>query len=185
MGTVLAAEDIFLFPNGTIIVEFVLFLIILFVFYRYVVPPLTKAMSERQEMLKKQAEDRAESARKVEAAEERYRAAMAEARAEAAAIRDEARADAQRIRDEMREKTDREVERIRQQGEVALAKQREQAVRELRGEIGGLSTQLAARILGEPLGEDGPHRSTVDRFIAELDEEQAADGRRVDAGGAG
>ena len=41
---------------------------------------------------------------------------------------------------------------------------------ELREDIGGLSVQLAGRILGTPMGADGPQRETVDRFLAELDD---------------
>ncbi len=177
MTTPLAAEtNNFLLPNATIIVEFVLFLIILFVFSRFIVPPLTAAMRRRQEMVQKQAQEREESARRLKEAQERYEGALAEARAEANSIRDEARADAQRIRSEMREETDREVERIRQQGEEQLAAQREQTVRELRTEIGGLSTELASRILARPMGTDGPQRDTIDSFVSDLDQKQAAGG---------
>jgi F-type H+-transporting ATPase subunit b len=139
----------FLLPNGTIIVETLLFLIVFFVFYRLIVPPLTNAMRERDEMVRKQVEDREEAARRLKQAEERYGKALAEARGEAAKIRDEARADAQKIRDEMRGQADREVARIRQQGEAQLAAQREQAVEQLRGELDGLSTDLASRIVGQ------------------------------------
>jgi F-type H+-transporting ATPase subunit b len=167
--SVLAAEsNNFLLPNATIIVEFLIFLGVLYVFYRFVVPPLTKAMRERDEMVRKQAEERDAAMRKLEQAQERYETALAEARAEAAAIRDQARADAQRIREEMREETDREVAGIRSRGEEQLAQQREQVVRDLRAEIGGLSTQLAERILGESPAED-VRRSTVERYLAELD----------------
>lgn len=185
MTTLLAAEEqneIFLLPNGTIFVEILLFLIILFIFSRYIVPPLSKAMEDRQAMVRKQVEDREEAARKLKLAEERYQSSLQEARKQAAAIRDEARADAQRIRDEMREETDREVARIREEGEQQLAEQRRQVVSDLRGEIGGLSTQLASRILGTPMGEDGPQRDTVSRFLAELD---GAERDRDDHAGAG
>lgn len=169
----------FLLPNATIIVEFLLFGIILLVFYRYIVPPLAKAMREREEMIKKQVEDRDDAIRRLRQAEERYEAALAEARSEAAGIRDEARVAAQAIRDDKREQTDREVEQIWLRGEEQLAAQREQAVRQLRTEIGGLSTQLASRILGEQLADGGPQRATVDRFIADLvrvDREKAPTG---------
>lgn len=175
MTRVLAAEtNNFLLPNATFFVELLLFVVILFVFYRFVVPPLTTAMGERQAMVDKQVEDNREATRRLEQAEERYTEALAEARAEAARIRDEARAEAGRIRDEMREKADREVERIRVQGEDQLAEQRERTVGELRSEIGGLSTELAERIVGEPLRTD---RSTVDRLLADLDG-TASDDRR-------
>jgi len=59
MATTLAAgTQNFLVPNATIIVEIIIFLAILFFFYRFVVPPLTKAMDERDEMNRKKVEER-------------------------------------------------------------------------------------------------------------------------------
>jgi F-type H+-transporting ATPase subunit b len=184
MTRLLAAEENtnFLVPNATIFVELLLFLIILFIFSRFIVPPLTKAMREREEMNRKQAEDREEAHRRLQEAEERYQAALADARKEASAIRDEARADAQRIRDEMRAQTDQEVARIREDGERQLAEQRQQVLDELKGDIGGLSTQLAGRILGTPMGQDGPQRETVERFLAELDADKRDTAQRSGGG---
>jgi F-type H+-transporting ATPase subunit b len=59
-------------------------------------------------------------------------------------------------------------------------------VRQLRGEIGGLSVQLAERIIGTTLADDGRRRDTVDAFLSELDRQ--ADRTRsasVWTGGAG
>lgn len=171
MNTVLAAAGTnnFLLPNATIFVEFALFLGILFVFSRWIVPPLTRALQDRQDMVRQQIEDSEESVRKLRLAQERYDSVLAQARGEAARIRDDARAEAQRIREELREQADREVERIRRHGDEQLAEQRTQTVHQLRAEISGLSTQLAERIVGEPLADDGRRRSTVDRFLADLE----------------
>ncbi len=171
MTTVLAqASDNFLLPNATFFVELILFVIILLVLHRFVVPPLSRAMAEREQMVKRQVEDREEAARKLRQAEERYETALHEARGEAAKIRDEARADAQGYREELRARADEEVERIRQRGEEYLTAQREQTVRQLRDDIGGLSTELAERIVGESLPGDERTRSTVDSFLSDLDE---------------
>ena len=75
----------------------------------------------------------------------------------------------------MRAETDREVAEIHRRGAEELAEQRAQAVQELRGQVGGLSTDLAGRILGRPVDHDD---QTVQRFLAELDERQTAGGQR-------
>lgn len=168
----------FLLPNGTFFVELLLFVIVFIIFTKWIVPPLAKSMQERQDMVRKQAEDREEAVQQLKLAQEKYETALAEARTEAAKIRDEARADAQKIRDEMRADTDREVARIHQQGEEQLAAQRDETVRALRAEIGGLSTDLAGRILGAPLPAEGAHRSTVEQFLADLEQKQNAGGTR-------
>ena len=82
----------FLLPNATIFVDLPLFVIILLFFYRFIVPPLTKAMAEREEMVRRQAEERDAAVRKLAEAQERYEAALADARAQATAVKDEARA---------------------------------------------------------------------------------------------
>ncbi|MGH3564831.1 MAG: F0F1 ATP synthase subunit B [Pseudonocardia sp.] len=156
MTSVLAQEsNNFLLPNATFFVELVLFLIVFWIFARFIIPPLSRAMRERDEMVRKQAEDREESGRRLRQAEERYQSALAEARAEAGRIRDEARADAQRVRDEMRDQADQEVARIRQEGEEYLAAQREQTMQQLRSEIGSLSADLAERIIGRATTSTG------------------------------
>jgi F-type H+-transporting ATPase subunit b len=176
--------DNFLVPNGTFIVELVIFLIILGVFWKYVVPPLRKAMTERQEMIRRQIEESRKTRERLEAAEAKYREVLSEARTEAAKIRDEARAEAGRIKAELREQAEREVAQIRQRGEEQLATQREQVVRQLRSEIGELAVTLAERIIGESMQDEARRRGTVDRFIDELDSMSATDdtGAREPAG---
>ena len=44
---------------------------------------------------------------------------------------------------------------------------------QLRSEIGGLATTLAGRIVGESLDDDERARRTVDRFIADLEDESS------------
>ena len=188
MRTTVLAADNFLLPNGTIIAELVAFLIILWVLWKYVVPPLSKSLQARQDMVQKQVEDSEQAQRKLKAAEERYDQALTEARTEAAKIRDTARADAERIREELREQATAEVERIRQRGEEQLASQRDQVVRQLRGELGGLAVQLAGQLVGHELADTDSKRSTVDRFLNQLDEMPGKSGGAAAAssgGGAG
>jgi F-type H+-transporting ATPase subunit b len=171
-GRVLAQEeggDLFLLPNATILVELVIFLLILFVIWRYVVPPIRKATQERQEMIRRQVEESRQAKERLEQADAAYREALSEARTEAAKIRDEARAEAGRIKAELREQAEREVALIRQRGEEQLERQREQVKRELSAEIGQLAVTLAERIVGESMQDEANRRGTVDRFIAELE----------------
>ena len=148
---------------------------ILFFFYRFVVPPLTRAMAERDEMNSKQAEERDAAVRKLAEAQERYRSALAEARAQATAVKDEARADAQSIRDDKRAETDREVAEIHRRGEEELAAQRGEALQELRGRSAACprtwraSPRAPARLR---------RRQRPSEFLAELDERQTAGGKR-------
>jgi F-type H+-transporting ATPase subunit b len=159
----------FLVPNATFFVELVIFLLILFVIWRYVVPPIRKVTSERQEMVRRQIEESRLAKERLEQADAKYAEALSEARTEAAKIRDEARAEAGKIKAELRDQAEREVALIRQRGQEQLDRQREQVKRELSAEIGRLALTLAERIVGESLEDEARRRGTVDRFIAELE----------------
>jgi F-type H+-transporting ATPase subunit b len=109
---------------------------------------------------------------------EQYRAQLAEARTEAARIRDEARADAEGIRQDVLAKAREESDRIISAGREQLAAQRESIVRDLRAEVGTLAVDLAGRIVGESLADEARNRGTVDRFISELGAAGSSGGRR-------
>lgn len=172
MSHILAASGggNFLVPNATFIAEVIAFGIILFVVYRYVVPPVQKAMRERQELVRAQIEESRQAREQLERAESEYQRALGEARSEAAKIRDGARADADRLREQLRTQAEEEAARIRQRSEEQLATQRQQVVNELRAEIGRLAVTLAGRVVGESLEDDARRQRTVDRFLAELEE---------------
>ncbi|OLE28177.1 MAG: hypothetical protein AUG44_08165 [Actinobacteria bacterium 13_1_20CM_3_71_11] len=173
--TVLAGN--FLVPNGTFIAELIAFLIILGVLWRYVVPPVSKAMTERQELIKNQLDEGQRASERLKQAEADYREALEQARATAAQIRDQARADAAAIREEILERAQQERDRVLETGREQLATERQTLIRELRADLGNLAVELAGRILGESLAEEARQRGTVDRFLSELQQE-AGTGRR-------
>lgn len=159
----------FLVPNATFFAEVFAFLVILFVLGRYVLPPLRKAMNERQGIIDQQIADADAAKASLAEAQAEYQRALAEARTEATKIRDSARADAIRIADEVRAAAQEESARIVARGEEQLANQRRTVVRELRAEIGTLAVDLAGKIVGESLVDEARSRGTVDRFLAELE----------------
>ncbi len=83
--SILAAEEgggtsNFLIPNGTFFVVLLIFLIMLGVIAKWVVPPVSKVLAEREAMLAKTAADNRKSAEQVAAAQADYDKAMAGAR---------------------------------------------------------------------------------------------------------
>jgi F-type H+-transporting ATPase subunit b len=169
------ASDNFLLPNGTFIAEFIAFLLILAIVWRYIVPPVQKLMRERQEMIRQQVEDADQAKTKLAEAEDAYKKALTEARVEAAQIRESARAEAQRTVEELRQQAQEEQARIVARGEEILATQRSAIVRELRGEIGVVAVELAQKIVSQRLTDDAQVAATVDAFLAGLEQRQTAD----------
>ena len=180
MGNHVVAEGNFLVPNATFIAELVAFLIILGVLGKYVLPPIQKAMRERQEMIRKQVEDSDEAKAKLAEAEKSLQNALNEARTEAAQIRENARAEAQRTVEDLRAQAQEEQARIVARGEEQLASQRSAIVRELRGEIGTLAVELAEKIVSQRLADDAQVSATVDAFLAGLESKDHVD-QKADA----
>jgi F-type H+-transporting ATPase subunit b len=152
-----------------LIVGAVSFVLLFLLLRQTVFPMFEKAFAARTEAIEggiKRAEDaQAEAA----AALAQYTAQLAEARAEAARIRDEARAEGKQIVDQMTAEARDAAARITAANEATLAAQRQQVVTSLRAEIGTLATQLAERIVGESLADDDRSRRVVDRFLADLE----------------
>jgi F-type H+-transporting ATPase subunit b len=145
------------------------FALICLVLMKFVFPRMEETFRARVDAIEggiKRAEDAQAEANELL---EQYRAQLAEARTEAARIRDEARADAEGIRSDVLAKAREESDRIIAAGRDQLAAQRESIVRDLRAEVGTLAVDLASRIVGESLADEARSRGTVDRFINELD----------------
>src|SRR3954467_9819339 len=153
-------------PLGEIIIGLIAFAVVLLVMFKYVAPRFEQVFRARREAIEGGIE-RAE-AMQVEAREalEKYRAQLAEARTEAAQIRDQARAEGQQILEELRTQAQEESARIVARGEEQLASARQSVVNELRGQIGALAVDLAGRVVGESLADDARPSGTVDRFLA-------------------
>ncbi len=160
-------------PLAFVWVEFLLALVVFgilfFVLKKYVIPNFEKTFSERTTAIEgglmaaetKQAEADAKFAE--------LEKQLADARHEAARIREEAREQGAQIVAEMREQAQTESNRIIEHGKTQIEAERQQAVTSLRAEVGSLATGLAGRIVGESLDDDARQSRVVERFLAELE----------------
>lgn len=149
--TLLAAEggtQNFLIPNGTFFFVLAIFLIVLGVIGKFVVPPIQKVLGERERMVAKTTEDNRRAAEQEAAAEADYNAELAAARAEAAAIRDQARSEGRAVVDEKRARANEEVAGVLQQANDELKIQSDAIAGDLRTSAESLSVTLANRVLG-------------------------------------
>ncbi|HEV7187605.1 MAG TPA: F0F1 ATP synthase subunit B [Blastococcus sp.] len=164
-----AKENPLLPPVGEIIIGIIAFGVLLLVMAKFVAPRFEQVFRARREAIEGGIERAEAMQAEAKAALEQYRAQLAEARNEAAQIRDQARAEGQQILEELRTQAQEESARIVARGEEQLATQRQQVVNELRGQIGALAVDLAERVVGESLADEARRSGTVDRFLAELD----------------
>jgi F-type H+-transporting ATPase subunit b len=161
-----------LLPNlAEIIAAIVFALLLTFIIARFVVPRFEATYAERTAAIQGGLEKAEKAQEEAEAALRQYNEQLAEARTEAARIREDAKAEGTQILAELREQAQAEVARIRTQGEAQLEAERASVMTQMRSEIGTLGTTLASRIVGESLEDDDRAQRTVDRFLAELEGE--------------
>jgi F-type H+-transporting ATPase subunit b len=151
--TILAADEggggsNFLVPNGTFFVVLIIFLILLGVIGKFVVPPISRVLREREAMVTKTTEANRRIAEQLAAADRDYQRAMAQARREAAAIRDAARAEGRKIIEEARARASAETAATLQRANEELSEQGRLTMAELEASVDTLSTTLASRVLG-------------------------------------
>jgi F-type H+-transporting ATPase subunit b len=165
----------FLVPNATFFVELAAFLLLFYLLARFVIPPINRAMTNRQEAIRNQFAELEEAKADARAAEEKFKAQTADARKQAGKIREEAREQGDQIVAEAREQAQLEAKRIVDHGHAQLEAERKQALHSLRAEVGTLATELASRIVGESLEDDERANRVVDRFLADLETMETAE----------
>lgn len=151
--TLLAAEEgggtsNFLIPNGTFFFVLAIFLIVLGVIAKFVVPPIQKVLGERERMVAQTADDNRKAAALEAAAEADFNKEIGVGRAEAASIRDEARSVGRAIIDDKRGAANDEVAGTLQQANEELKLQKDAISGELSASVETLSETLASRVLG-------------------------------------
>jgi F-type H+-transporting ATPase subunit b len=160
----------FLVPNGTFLVSLLAFAILIWIFGKYIIPPINKMTSARQEAIRKEFADLEQAQEDARSAEAEYKEQLNNAKHEAARIREEAREQGAQIVQEAREKAQVEAERIIEHAHTQIEADRKAATASLRRDVGSLATTLAGRIVGESMDDDERQGRVVERFLADLEE---------------
>jgi F-type H+-transporting ATPase subunit b len=163
------AEEIFLLPNGTFFVELAVFLFIVFALMKWILPPINKALEDRQNQIRTSLEAADVAAADAAAADAERRAALEEGRRQASELIATAQADRASIVDGARKEATDAAAAVTARAEASLSAERASTLASLRREVGTLAITLAGKVVGESLADDERARATVDRFIADLE----------------
>ena len=155
------------------------FALVLLLFWRVVLPRLQKTLDERSEAIEGGIAQAENAQAEAKEALEKYNALLAEARAEAATIRDQARSEGTQILQEIKTNAQLEADRIAQSAQAQIEAERHQAVLSLRKEVGNLALDLASAVVQERLSEDAKAASVVDKLLADLDKESKAPAKKA------
>lgn len=176
----LIATSNFLVPNGTLIVELIAFIVVLGVIAKYVLPPLNKVLTERQDQIRNEldAADRAKA--DADAADAERRSALDAARQQAREIVAQATVTADQVATSAQTRGQAEYDRIVQAASAEVAVVRQAAVEEVSARVGEIVLAAAERVIGREI-QASDHQDLIDEAIAAVRSE-AASGTAVGTG---
>ncbi len=167
-----------LLPDLTeLIIGFITFGIIFLALWRVVLPRFSSTLAERTEAIEGGLQRAEEAQMEAQRTLQAYREQLAEARHEAARLRERAREEGAQIIAEMRAEAVAERQRLIEAAHAQIELDRQQALQSLRVEVGALAVDLASRVVGESLADEARQRRTVERFLAELEQLPEGAGR--------
>jgi F-type H+-transporting ATPase subunit b len=155
-----------LWPTASeLVLGIVCFVIVFGILGKMLLPRILKTLNEREDAIQGGINRADEAQAEAAALLEQYRAQLADARQEAARIREEAREQGAAIIAELRERAEADARRIAESAQAQIEAERQQALISLRAEVGSLSVELASRIVGESLTDQARQSRMVDRFL--------------------
>jgi ATP synthase F0 subunit b/ATP synthase F1 delta subunit len=155
---------------STFIGQLIGFAVIVFILWKYVVPPVKTLMQKQQDAVRTALAESAEAARKLAEADEMHAKALKDAEAESSKVTDEARQDSERIVSQLEDQAGVEAERLKAQGAQQVQLMRQQLIRQLRQGLGVESVEKADQLVRAHVADSAAQSATVDRFLDELDQ---------------
>ncbi|MDG4860895.1 F0F1 ATP synthase subunit B [Streptomyces sp. T-3] len=161
-------------PGPELLVGTLAFAIVFFFFWKKLLPTINKVLEERREAIEGGIEKAEAAQTEAQSVLEQYKAQLAEARHEAARLRQEAQEQGAQLIAEMRAEGQRQREEIIAAGHSQIEADKKAASHALRQDVGKLATDLAGKLVGESLEDHARQSRTIDRFLDELEEKAEA-----------
>jgi F-type H+-transporting ATPase subunit b len=159
-----------LIPSATeLILGLIGFVIVFGALAKVLMPRIQKTLAERTDTIEGGIQRAEEAQAEAQQVLDQYHAQLAEARHEAARLREEAREQGAQIKAEILDQAQADARRLVEAAHAQIDSDRQQALAALRRQVGELATELAGRIVGESLTDQARQSRVVDRFLDELE----------------
>ncbi len=167
----------FLIPNGTIIIELIIFVLTLGLIAKFVLPPLQKVMDERETTIRSALQASDEGKAEADRLDQARLDALAAARAEARAALEQGAREAEELRAAARARGQEEFERLVSAADAELDAKANEVRRELAARLEAVVIAGAERVVGVQVNA-ARHRAVIDEAVAGLANAGAGAGER-------
>ncbi len=153
--------------NLTMLGQLISFVMFVAFCMKFVWPPLTQIMRERQEAIANGLKNAAEAEKKLETANEAADTELAEAKKQAADLIAQARSRANQIEEEAKSKAKEEAEKIIASAQGEIEQEINRAREALRSQVSDLAVEGAERILETSIDRSA-HEAMLGKLAAQL-----------------
>lgn len=143
------------------------FAVLFFFMARVAFPRINATLEQRRQKIQGDLEKAEEARKEAQRELEQYRQQLSGAKDDANRIIEEARKTAESMRKDMAGKAEQEAQSIVARAQEEIRSERDRVFQELKAQVGVLSVELAARIVGQSLDKER-HLRLVDDYIEEL-----------------
>ena len=155
----------FLWTNTAITI--VAFLLLFWLLNKYAFGPLFAIMEKRRQLIQEQMNTAETSRLEAQASMAEQKAALDEARKEAYAIIEQARNTSNKQADEIIVTAKNEATRLKDAALSDIESEKNKAISALRTEVGGISVQIASKIIEKQVDEKA-QSEIVDKYLKEV-----------------
>jgi len=153
--------------NATFIGQMIVFIILLWFFWKFVVPPLARANTDRQKKIAEGLAAAERGQKDLEEAKSRADAVVREARERANQVLDQANRRSNEMIDTAKQTASSEGDRVLANARAEAANETARARDALRAEVGALAVAGAARLLGREI-DPKAHQKLLDELAEEI-----------------
>jgi len=154
------------YPTSTVF-TILAFIALLLLLNKYAFGPLFAVMEKRRQLIQEQMNTAASTRQEAEASMAKQKAALEEARKEAYAIIEQARATSSMQADEIVQSAKDESARLKNEALKDIESEKNKAISALRAEVGGISVQIASKIIEKQVDEKS-QEALVDKYLKEV-----------------
>ncbi len=146
------------FFSSLIFWELISFGILLWVLYKFALPPILETLETRERKIRDSLDQAEQNRAEAEGKLKEYEAKLQVAAKEAEGILTEAKAKAQRLLDENEQRLRAESQRIKEETTQEIDRERRKAVEAIKGQTADLAILVAQKVIGRSLSEDDHRR---------------------------
>lgn len=131
--------------------QLVNFVIVALVVWYLILKPLVSKMTERQGIIDKSLKDAEELEKNIKKSEQKFQEKVDEAKVEASKIIEEAHEQAKESAEQTKEKSKEEIELLVVQAKKNIKMEREEMMREIKGEVANMVVMAVEKVLNEKM----------------------------------